>query len=766
MPTFVRVLLGSLLLVLSATASAAPSAADYERSLSLRDNWMLLTRNIVFPAQWVPGSHDFVYRKTVEGGFTFIRENADTGTQGPAFDQAAIAAALHRATGEDYSALQLPFETFRYADGGQAIDFELHYEPWRCSFKEAKCVPQQHVGRPSGFGVVRDLRVPADNSPKVSPDGKWEALVEGYNVIVRPVGGGATKVLSQDGTEGNFYDPQTIKWSPDSTKVAAYRVRPGFARYVTYVSAAPKDQLQPTVQQVLYPKPGDAIDIEQPVLFDVIAGRQINVSNALFPNPYQLRHLNWRADSKTVAFEYTQRGHQLARVIEVDAKSGAARAVVEEKADTFIYQDRGFRHDVNNRGEEVIWLSERDGWAHLYLYDGRTGRVKKQITKGDWVVRDVVRVDDKARQIWFAASGMNPGEDPYFIHYYRINFDGSDLTPLTPEKANHQASFSSDMEYYVDVYSRVDMPNVAELRRARDGSLVRRIAEGDISRLTAAGFRAPEVFVAKGRDGKTDIWGLIVRPRDFDSTKHYPVIENIYAGPHDSFVPKSFWPFGYHSGGDKVIGMQALADLGFVVVQIDGMGTANRSKAFQDVAWKNLGDSGFPDRILWHKAAAAKYSWYDIGHGVGIYGGSAGGQSTLGALLFHPEFYTVGVAFAGCFDNRMDKISWNEQWMGWPVDESYARASGVENAWRLQGNLLIIFGEQDTNVDPSSSLQVVDALIKAGKDFDLIEVPGEGHAVGRSTGPIHYLQRRQFDFFVRHLQGSNTPNWNRAATAR
>lgn len=765
MPTFARLMLASLSIVFSVAATAAPSPSDYERSLSLRDNWMLLTRDIVFPAQWLPDSHDFVYRKTVEGGFAFIRENADTGERRPAFDQAAIATALTRATSEKYSALQLPFEFFSYAEQGRSIEFEMHYEPWSCNLEKPQCAPKARAGQPSGFGVVRDLRVPADNSPKISPDGKWEATVQGYNVVVRPAEGGQAKSLSRDGTEGNFYDPESIKWSPDSKKLVVYRVRPGFARYVTYVTAAPEDQLEPTVRKELYPKPGDAIDTEQPVIFDVGAGRQINISNALFPNPYQLRNLNWRADSATFAFEYTERGHQLARLIEVNAKSGAARAVIEEKSSTFIYQDRSYRHDVNEGGAEVIWRSERDGWAHLYLYDGRTGRVKRQITKGNWVVRDVLRVDGKARQIWFAASGMNSGEDPYFMHYYRVNFDGSGLTPLTSAKANHQVSFSSDMEYYVDVYSRVDMPNIAELRRARDGALVRRIAEGDVSRLLAAGFRAPEEFVAKGRDGKTDIWGLIVRPRDFDPAKRYPVIENIYAGPHDSFVPKSFWPFGYHSGGDKVVGMQALADLGFIVVQIDGMGTANRSKAFHDVAWKNLGDSGFPDRIHWHKAAAAKFNWYDIGRGVGIYGGSAGGQSTLGALLFHPEFYTVGVAYAGCFDNRMDKISWNEQWMGWPVDESYARASGVDNAGRLQGSLFIIFGEQDTNVDPSSSLQVVDALIKAGKDFDLLEVPGGGHAVGRSTGPIRYVQRRQFDFFVRHLLRSGTPHWNKTASA-
>lgn len=402
----------------------------------------------------------------------------------------------------------------------------------------------------------------------------------------------------------------------------------------------------------------------------------------------------------------------------------------------------------------MVWASERDGWNHLYLVDTRTGRVKNRITTGDWVVREVLKVDEAKRQVWFTASGMEAarGEDPYFRHAYRVDFDGRNLTPLTPGNGDHAVSLSPDAKFLVDTWSRVDMPTLGVLRRASDGSEVGTVTRGDISRLTAAGFRAPEVFKAKGRDGKTDIWGLVVRPRDYDPAKKYPVIENIYAGPHDSFVPKQFWPFGYHSGGDKVIGMQALADLGFIVVQIDGMGTANRSKAFHDVAWKNLQDSGFPDRILWHKAMAARDPAYDIGR-VGIYGASAGGQSTLNALLFHGDFYKSGVAYAGCYDNRMDKISWNEQWLGWPVDQSYAAASGVDNAAKLKGDLFLIVGEQDSNVDPASTMQVADALIKADKDFDLLVVPGGEHSVGRSTGPIDYVTRRQFEFFVRTLQG-------------
>jgi dipeptidyl aminopeptidase/acylaminoacyl peptidase len=756
-------------LILSAPAlAAAPTADQYRNALSLRDRWEYLTRDIAFPADWVEGTHDFIYRKTVVGGFAFVRENADTGARQPAFDQAAVATALGTATGETYAPLRLPFDDFHYQEDGRAIIFEMSETPWRCSLTGAGCAPVARTGRPKGFGVVRDLRVPADNTPHVSPDGRWEALVEGYNVVIRPAGGGAVTILSQDGSQGDFYDPETIRWSPDSRKIVAYRVRPGFPRYVTRVLSSPEDRVQPEIRQQLYPKPGDAIDLEQPVLFHVApdgAAREIAVSNALFSNPYQLTDLHWRSDSATFAFEYTQRGHQHAKIIEVDAATGAARAVVSEDARTFIYQDRGYWHDVKNGSGELIWLSERDGWAHLYLYNGRTGRIENKITTGDWPVRRVVHVDDDKRQIWFAASGMNPGEDPYFVHYYRINFDGTGLTPLTPAKAYHDVAFSSDMTYYVDTYSRVDLPNIAELHRTSDGALVRRIAKGDISRLLAAGFKVPQPFVAKGRDGKTDIWGLIVKPLDFDPGKKYPVIENIYAGPHDSFVPKTFWPFGYHSGGDKVVGMQAQADMGFIVVQIDGMGTANRSKAFQDVAWKNLADSGFPDRILWHKAAAARYPWYDIAGGIGIYGGSAGGQSTVSALLFHPDFYIVGVAYAGCYDNRMDKISWNEQWLGWPVDDSYLRSSDVVNAWRLKGHLLMIFGEQDSNVDPSSSLQLVNALIKARKDFDLLEVPGGEHTVGRSTGPIDYAERRQFDFFVRHLRHEATPEWNGLAGA-
>jgi len=301
------------------------------------------------------------------------------------------------------------------------------------------------------------------------------------------------------------------------------------------------------------------------------------------------------------------------------------------------------------------------------------------------------------------------------------------------------------MKYYVDTWSRVDLPPISELRNTSDGKVIMEVERGNIDELLKTGWRSPEVFKSLARDGKTEIWGVIIRPTNFDPSKKYPVIEYIYAGPQGSFVPKSF---------STQIGMQLLAEVGFIVVQIDGMGTSNRSKAFHDVAWKSLGDAGFADRILWHKAVAAKYPYYDISR-VGIYGNSAGGQNSLGGMLFHPEFYKVCVSSCGCHDNRMDKIWWNEQWMGWPLGPEYAASSNVDNASKLQGKLLLVVGEMDPNVDPASTMQVVNALIKANKTFDLLVIPGGGHGPGGIYG-----ERKRNDFFVHHLLGVEPPDWN------
>ena len=570
-----------------------------------------------------------------------------------------------------------------------------------------------------------------------SPDGQWHAFVKESNVVVSNTASGELVKLTSDGITNDAY-AERFFWSPDSKKLVAVRVEKGQERKVYYVESSPKDQLQPKLHSYDYLKPGDKLPRPRPHLFDLATRKETPVSNALFPNPFTESgdmDIRWSPDSARFTFVYNQRGHQVLRVIAVDAATGEARAIVDEQSKTFIdYSGKQFLEYLDDTGE-LVWMSERDGWNHLYLYDVKTGAVKNQITRGEWVVRGVERVEK--RQVWFRASGIRPGQDPYYVHICRVNFDGSGLVILTEGDGTHTVDFSPDRRFLVDTWSRVDQPPVTELRRADDGELVCELERADWSELLKTGWSSPERFVAKGRDGRTDIYGIIVRPTNFDPQKKYPVIEDIYAGPQDAFVPKAF-----QAGAS----MRALAELGFILVKMDGMGTSQRSKAFHDVCWKNLADAGFPDRILWMKAAAAKYPQMDLGR-VGIYGGSAGGQNALGALLTHGDFYKAAAADCGCHDNRMDKIWWNEQWMGWPIGPHYEEQSNATMAHKLQGKLLLFVGEMDENVDPASTMQVVNALIKSDMVFDLVVMTGKGHGSAEND----YGRRRRADFFVRNL---------------
>jgi len=571
-----------------------------------------------------------------------------------------------------------------------------------------------------------------------SPDGVWQAFIKDHNVCIRELVSSEETPLSDDGTEEDAYSEE-FRWSPDSQKLVVLRTRKGDTRKVYLVESSPRDQLQPKLHEMEYLKPGDRIAVSKPHLFDIAGKRHVPVPDELFPDPWSVSDVRWSPDSSRFTFLYNQRGHQVLRIVAVDAVTGEARTLVDERSDTFIdYAGKQFSRPIDATNE-IIWMSERDGWNHLYLYDARTGCVKNQITKGPWVVRDVESIDEAKREIWFRAGGLHPEQDPYYVHLCRVNFDGSGLVVLTAGDGTHEVTFSPDRRFFLDRWSRVDHPPVTELRKAADGCLVCTLEQADWASLLATGWRAPERFAAKGRDGTTDIYGIIVRPSHFDPNRSYPVIEEIYAGPQGAFVPKAFNLFVRH---------HSIAELGFIVVQIDGMGTSHRSKAFHDVCCKNLCDGGFPDRILWMKAAAATYPHMDLTR-VGVYGGSAGGQNALGALLTHGEFYKVGVADCGCHDNRMDKIWWNELWMGWPIGPHYEEQSNVTLAHRLQGKLLLTVGELDRNVDPSSTMQVVNALIKADKDFDLLIVPGGGHGIGETP----YAARRRMDFFVRHLLG-------------
>ncbi|MEM7263210.1 MAG: prolyl oligopeptidase family serine peptidase, partial [Planctomycetota bacterium] len=596
-------------------------------------------------------------------------------------------------------------------------------------------------------GTTRSPEPERPRSPRQnrwrSPDGNWQIVVREHDLWLRRVENGAEFALDESGHAEDRY-VRRVYWSPDSERVVVMRERPAQAHPVHIVEASPKDQVQPKLHTFDYLKPGDRIAERRPRLFDVTERREIPIDAAAFPNPWSLTDARWLANSKEFVFLHNERGHQRLAVLAVHRDDGSVRTIVEDRSGTFVdySQKRYLAWSPDDR--TLIWMSERSGYNHLYRIDVETGTVLNAITQGEWVVRGVEHIDFERGRIGLRAMGMDADQDPYHVHYAYAQLDGSTLVRLTYGDGTHDLTLSPGGTTYLARHSRVDLPPVHELRRSEDGALLAEIARADASALDALGWRAPERFVAKGRDGETDIWGLVVVPSNFDPSQRYPVLEQIYAGPHGHHVPKRFAAW---------IGARALAELGFVVGQIDGMGTNWRSKKFHDVCWRNLADAGFPDRIAWWRAFAAEHSFVDLER-LGIYGGSAGGQNALRALIAHGDFYRAAVADCGCHDNRMDKIWWNEAWMGWPIGPHYAENSNVTHAHRVERPLMLIVGELDRNVDPASTMQVVDALIRADRDFDLIVMTGVGHGAAESP----YGRRRRADFFVRNLM-DRTPRW-------
>ena len=746
---------------------------------------------------WFANNTRFWYRNDLHGGAReFILVDALQGTRAPAFDQQKLAAALSTATGETFTAHHLPFSEITFVTHANAIQFEAANRTWRCDLSSYQCAAvtndsssaqlapadpqnesaasgrtgrglssQAESGRPQVEDQSRNQRggdrQRGGHHSRHSPDDQWSATVRDFNVFVRPEPEGDEIQLSTDGTETNYY--ANLEWSPDSKTLIAWRVEPGERKSVYLVQSSPANGGRAVMRERPYAQAGDRFTQREINVFDLASRKQIKPEVDRFEHEYETPRVHWMRDQRHFAYPQEDRGHQRYRVIEVDCATGATRNLVDEKTETFIWTAHTENLNLNyvnwlTNSDEMIYVSEMDGWRHFYLIDAKEGKIKNQITKGEWVVRGLDKIDEDARQIWFRAGGMNADQDPYFLHYYRINFDGTGLVALTEGNGNHTIQFSPDRKFIIDTYSRVDLAPVNELRRVSDGKLISRLEEADITELKESGWQAPEVFVAKGRDGKTDIWGIINRPKDFNPAKKYPILESIYNGPQGAYVPKSFSASRRSS---------AMTDAGFILVQCDAMGTAFRSKAFHDVCWHNLADAGLPDRIAWIKAAAAKYPFMDITR-VGIFGTSAGGQNAAGAVLFHPEFYKAAVANCGCHDNRLDKASWNEQWMGymppdkiWSKDPDnwYSKCSNIDNAAKLRGNLFLIVGELDDNVPPESTYRFVDALIKARKDFEMLVVPGANHGAG---SPI--TERRTLDFFKHHLMGIEPPDRNAGDT--
>ena len=585
---------------------------------------------------------------------------------------------------------------------------------------------------------------PRSTQPPSLPQSTSKAFLKDHNVFWQRTPADEPHPLTFDGTQENAYVGPLIL-SADSTRIFCIQRKPEQKHTVSFIEAAPKDQRQPKLHQHQYLKPGDRIAELSPVLINVPDKTVLPLDKTTFIDAWSIDHLRWNPALNAFTALYNRRGHQEQKVVAIHC-DGTTQTLVHETSPTFIdYSQKTFLEWLDDGS--FLWASERSGWNHLYRFDGKTGTLLNPITQGEWTFRKIHRIDPKSRTLWLIVSGNHPGQDPYHIHLVRAHLDKIDITTLTSAdgthcRSNHPAPdddsllLSPNSRWLVARWSRVDHPPVTEIRNATTGELLLTLdADVPITK-TSPEWPLPERFSAPGRDGTTAIHGIIIRPSNFDPSKKYPVIEEIYAGPHGHFTPKAWTPLPRQ---------RAIAELGAIVVQLDGMGTNWRSRAFHDIAWRNLKDAGFPDRIAWMKAAAKTRPWMDLTR-VGIYGGSAGGQNALAALLHHGDFYSTAVADCGCHDNRMDKIWWNEAWMGL-VGPWYDDNSNVTHAPRLQGNLLLIVGEVDTNVDPASTMQVVNALVKADKDFELLVMPSTGHGAAETP----YATRKRMEFLHKHL---------------
>jgi dipeptidyl aminopeptidase/acylaminoacyl peptidase len=550
-------------------------------------------------------------------------------------------------------------------------------------------------------------------------------------------------------------------WSPDSKKIATFQQD---QRQVGEMYLVDTKVGHPNLQAWKYPLPGDAVvTMIQRVIVDLTspeAPRIVRVQ--LAPDQHRSTlcddvacrgewgDVQWSPDGSTVAFVSTSRDHRHEQLRVANASTGAVRDVLEEKSETFFESGNG---RINWRflpgSNEVIWFSERDNWGHLYLHDLQTGREKRAITSGEGNVTQVLHVDEKNRLLYFIAVGKEKGRDPYFRHLYRIGLDGNNLQLLTPADADHDVTLSPSGRFFVDSYSKPDVPPVAELRAA-DGKLILTLEKADISRLLATGWQPPTPISVKARDGSTDLYGLMFKPTTLDPSKKYPIVNHIYPGPQTGSVGgRTFSP----ARGDA----QALAELGFVVVEIDGMGTPWRSKKFHEAYYGNMGDNTIPDQVTAMQQLARRFAWIDIDR-AGIYGHSGGGYATATAMFRYPDFFKVGISEAGNHDNRVYEDDWAEKWQGLLK----ANADGTTNydnqanqlvAKNLKGKLLLAHGTMDTNVPPYNTLLVVDELIKANKDFELLMLPNRGHGFGNEP----YMVRRRWDYFVRNLLGAEPP---------
>jgi dipeptidyl-peptidase 4 len=731
------------------TVLAQGTASDYQRAQQfLPGNLRHLVSFAEITPHWIKKSDRFWYRRVDANGVHFVLVDAAKNTAAPAFDHARLAEALKRASRREVTATELPFRDFDFAGKGNAIEFDADGAKWTCDLDQYDC---------------KRLTEPAANRyENLSPDQRWAASVKDHNLYVRDVSTGAVLQLTTDGAAENDYatplpslrqlidqeaggiwQRAAVFWSPDSSKLVTYRIDSRNAGHFTSLQFVPAAQLRPKAFTYVYPLPGEVLAKASPIIFDLFKMKRMDVKTPPLDLPFQEGPgFDWLPDGKSFYYDDSSRGYKSLELRIVDAESGEQKVLLKEESDKYVDPGETFYRFVKDTGE-VISSSERDGWNHLYLWSS-TGKLVNQITSGPWVVRQIAHIDAKNRLVYFLAAGREKNEDPYQTHLYSARFDGTDLKLLSPENANHTVNFSPDGDFFVDTYSRPDLPGQSVLRRAKDASEVRVLEKASAEALLKTGWKFPVTFEGKSEDGSADLYGLIWLPSHFDSSKKYPIIEQVYTGPQGFFVPKTF--VGAVRGSE-----QSMAELGFVVVMVDGRGTMGRSRAFHEFSYHNLGGS-FADHVAVIKQMAAKYPYLDVTR-VGIYGTSAGGYGSTHAMLAFPDFYKVCVSISGDHDARLDKAWWNEVYQGYPVGDDYVEQSNVTMAGRLKGHLLLEHGDVDDNVHPVETMRLVDALMKANKNFDMLLVPNMFHGEGGNL----YVIRRRWDYFVQNLLGVTAP---------
>jgi dipeptidyl aminopeptidase/acylaminoacyl peptidase len=748
-------------LIVNAQSPDSLSRKDYEHAASfLSFNTESLLYRTGVRANWMEGDK-FWYSVNTEKGTEFFLVDPSKKSKTPAFDQAKLAAALSKATSRNYDAYKLPFQFFSFSPDGKNISFSADSRKWKYDLKSAVVTADASaataeppspatMGRRGGFTEV------------ISPDGKKAAFIKDYNLWVRNLETRQETQLTTDGIKDFGYatdnagwstsDRAILRWSPDSKKIATFQQD---QRKVGDMYLVTTNVGKPTLRAWKYPLPGDKdIIMIHRVIVDVDQPKVVRLQ--VEPDPHRASlsddisssgtfdDVDWKADGTELAFLSTSRDHKIEKMRIADAATGAVREVFEERVATQYESGQGA---INWRylaaSNEFIWYSERDNWGHLYLYDAKTGQLKNQITKGDFVVTRMLDIDEKKRKIRFIGLGKEPG-NPYFAHIYEIGFDGKNLVSLTPETGNHAVSYSPSEKYFIDTYSQPDVPSVVVLRDA-NGKQLLELEKTDVSKLQATGWKAPAQVKLKAHDGVTDIYGLVFTPTRMESGKKYPVVDYIYPGPQGGSVGS--WSFAA-SRGDH----QALAELGFIVVLIEGTSNPDRSKSYHDMSYGNMAENTLPDQITAIRQLSQQYPMDTTR--VGIWGHSGGGFATAAAMFRYPDFFKVGIAESGNHDNRNYEDDWGERYNGLVENSNYGAQANQNYAQNLKGKLMLAHGMMDNNVPPYNTLLVVEALEKANKDYDLVIFPNSAHGFGQYS---YYMMRRRWDYFVRNLRGIEPP---------